>query len=401
MINELIVTEKGIVAPTTQEVYDGLWGLMKSIFGEELTVKDSTPQGQLVTTLTAIITDKNNQIIQLANQFDPRYANGVYQDALAYIYFLSRKQATKSTVTLTFNGLAGTAIPKGYRVIDTSKNVWETTNANAIGSNGFATVNAECMTAGAFYASSNTITKLGSVIVGLDNVTNETAAIAGKATETRQDFELRRSQSVAINSKNTNQGTYGAVAGLNDVIDCYVIDNPTDATIYYGITKYPMIRNSIAVSVVGGDDEQIAKQILTKAGSGCSFVGNTTVIYKDTDSWNIDPPEYEIKFIRPSFIPIEINLVFENVNLLTLQEKNAINDIVLETVFKGENKARIAGLLLASNLVCPVSSVVNSTRLVSIKIARVNGEPADIIKFGIDEYPSLDEGNIKVDGWKE
>lgn len=401
MINDLVFTEKGIVAPTTQEVYDGLWGLMRSIFGEELTVKDSTPQGQLVTTLTAIITDKNNQIIQLANQFDPRYANGVFQDALAYIYFLSRKQATRSTVTLTFNGLSGTVIPKGYRVTDMSKNVWETTGAVAIGSNGFARVNAESMIAGAIYASSNTITQLGSAIAGLDNVTNEAAAIAGKDTETRQDFELRRSQSVAINSKNTNQATYGAVAGLNDVVDCFVVDNPTDSSIYYGITKYPIIRNSIAVSVVGGNDEEIAKQILTKAGSGCSFVGNTTVIYKDTDSWNIDPPEYEIKFIRPNFIPIEINLVFENVNLLTLQEKNAINDIVLETVFKGENKARIAGLLLASNLVCPIKSVVSSTKLISVKIARLNGDMADLIEFGIDEYPSLDEENIKVDGWKE
>lgn len=400
MINELIVTEKGIVAPTTQEVYEGLWGLMKSIFGEELTVKDSTPQGQLVTTLTAILTDKNNQIIQLANQFDPRYANGVYQDALAYIYFISRKQATRSTVTLTFNGLSGVVIPKGYRVIDLNKNVWETTNATAIGSNGFAKANAECMTAGVIYASSNTITKLGSVIVGLDNVTNETAAIAGQAAESRQDFEMRRAQSVAGNSKNTNQSTYGAVAGLDNVIDCYVVDNPTDSTIYYGLTKYPMIRNSIAVSVVGGDDEQIAKQILTKAGSGCSFVGNTTVTYKDTDSWNIDPPEYEIKFIRPNFIPIEINLVFENVDSLTYQEKNAVADIIFETVFNGEDKARIAGVLLASNLVCPVSSVVSSTRLVSIKIARLSGDMVDMLNFGLDEYPSLDKENIKVTGWK-
>lgn len=396
MIPALQITKNGIIAPTTQEVIAGMWELMKSIFGDKLTQEMATPQGQLVTTLSAIIVNERNQLVQLANQFDPRYADGVYQDALAYIYFIARKQATRSVVQLTFNGLSGVEIPKGYQVIDDNKNLWETTGDATIQDNGLAVVNAESVEAGAIYASSNTITQLTKSIAGVDSVTNSSAAAAGKEAESRQDFELRRSESVAVNSENTNQATYGSVAGLDDVIDCFVVDNPTDSTIYYGSTNYPIIRNAIAVSVVGGDDEQIAKQVLIKAGSGCSFVGNTTVTYKDTDSLEDNPPEYEVKFIRPNFIPIKVVLTFEKKSLLTFQEKTAINDAVLNTLFKGNKKARIGGILLASSLVCPVSSVINTTRLVTIKIARGNDELSDAISFGIDEYPALANDNIEV-----
>lgn len=88
MIPKLEITQQGIIAPTTQEVIDGLWSLMKGAFGEKLNVSMDTPQGQLVTTLAAIITDERNQLIELFNQFDPRYADGQMQDAIGYLYFL-------------------------------------------------------------------------------------------------------------------------------------------------------------------------------------------------------------------------------------------------------------------------------------------------------------------------
>lgn len=282
MIPKLEITQQGIIAPTTQEVIDGLWSLMKGAFGEKLNVSMDTPQGQLVTTLAAIITDERNQLIELFNQFDPRYADGQMQDAIGYLYFLQRKQATKSVAELTFNGLSGVTIPIGFQILDEAGLYWSTTGESRIGVDGLATVNASCNTAGMISAQPNTINRIVRNISGLDSVTNNTAAVIGRNAESRQEFELRREQSVAKNAKNTNDATYGAVNNIKDVIDCYVVDNPSDNTITVGVTNYALIRNSIAVSVVGGDDNEIAKQILIKAGTGCSFVGNTTVTYQDT-----------------------------------------------------------------------------------------------------------------------
>ena len=96
MIPPVEITPKGILAPTTQEVTAGLWQLMRGCFGDNINTDADTPQGQLVTTLTAIITDERNFMIGLLNSFDPRYASGTMQDAIGYIYFLQRKQSTRS-----------------------------------------------------------------------------------------------------------------------------------------------------------------------------------------------------------------------------------------------------------------------------------------------------------------
>lgn len=395
MIPKLEITPQGIITPTSQEVIEGLWSLMKDAFGENLNVSMDTPQGQLVTTLAAIITDERNNLIELFNQFDPRYAAGQMQDAIGYIYFLQRKQATKSVVELTFNGLPNVTIPADFQVVDESGFYWSTTEQVKINSNGLVTVNARCDTVGAVSAQPNTVNKITRNVSGLDSVTNDKAAITGREAESRQEFELRREQSVSQNAKNTNGATYGAVANIKDVIDCYVIDNPSDNTITVGKTNYPLIRNSIAVSVVGGDDQEIAKKILTKAGTGCAFVGNTSVTYEDTENFPYMPPKYEVKFIRPTHIPVEFTVAFEDKNLLTFQEKDAIKNAILEEFKTGRGKGQIAKRLIASDYICTVAqSTVN--RLLSVQVSRKGGTAGNYVDFGIDEFPVLSVDDIRI-----
>ena len=307
-IPQLQVTDKGIIAPSTDEVISGLWELFRNAFGQDLNTAMNTPQGQLVTSLAAIITDERNQMITLLNQFDPRYAQGIWQDGLGYIYFMTRKQATHSSVEIVLTGLAGTTIAAGALFNDVNGNTWQTTQKTIIGNDGSATAHALCTRSGIVDAAPDTITTIPKAISGLDRITNPYAAIAGVNEESRIDFEKRRYASVAINSKNTNASTYGAVADLADVKDVYVIDNPTDETIQIGATNYPVIRNSILVSVVGGDDETIARTILNKAGSGCSFNGNTECVIADTENFPVRPPTYTVKFLRPAFVPVFFRL---------------------------------------------------------------------------------------------
>ena len=51
----------------------------------ELNVEPETPAGQLVDSQTAAIVDKDNEVLFLANQFNPETAEGIWQDALAKI----------------------------------------------------------------------------------------------------------------------------------------------------------------------------------------------------------------------------------------------------------------------------------------------------------------------------
>lgn len=394
-IPSITITDQGIQAPSSQEVIAGLWDMFTSSFGADLNTAMNTPQGQLVTSLAAIITDERNQWIALMNQIDPRYSQGIWQDAIGYIYFLERKQATHSTAQLTMLGLSGTVVPTGFQFYDENGATWQTTNVITIPTSGQVKADVQCVTEGVIEAAPNTITTIVKALSGLDRVYNEFAAIPGVEEEGRTDFELRRRESVAANSKNTNSATYGAVANIDDVVDVYVIDNPTDGTINVGSTNYPVIRNSILVSVVGGDSDAIASTILAKAGSGCSFNGNTEVIVYDTENYSSRPPSYTVKFLRPEQVPIYFQVQLEDKSMMSYQDETAIKDAIINGMLSGNTKARIGQSVIASRFICPVANAT-TLGIVSIRVSKTASDYVDMIDIGVDEYPATNQYQISI-----
>ena len=395
-IRPLQITDTGITAPPTNEVIDGVWEMFKKAFGKDINTAMNTPQGQLVTSLAAIITDERNQMINLLNQFDPRYAQGIWQDGFGYIYFMTRKQATHSSVEIVLTGLAGTTIAAGTLFNDVNGNAWQTTQKTIIGNDGCATAHALCTRSGIVEAAPDTITTIPKAISGLDRITNPYAAIAGVNEESRIDFERRRYASVAVNSKNTNASTYGAVADLADVKDVFVIDNPTDETIRVGATNYPVIRNSILVSVMGGDDETIARTILTKAGSGCSFNGNTECVIADTENFPIRPPTYKVKFLRPALVPVFFQVTVADRDLLSYQDSEAVKDAIIKAFSSGTAKATIGQPVIASKFICPVAAAIPHLSIVSLKISKEQENWLDMLNIGVDEFPTTTTYQIKI-----
>lgn len=86
-------TENGPVVPDTATVRDAVETDWQAAFDNRLNPDPATPQGQLITSETAIVQDKNSQLLFLSNMFNPETAEGIYQDALAKIYFLTRQAA--------------------------------------------------------------------------------------------------------------------------------------------------------------------------------------------------------------------------------------------------------------------------------------------------------------------
>ena len=390
------ITEKGIEAPEVDQIISGLWDMFVGAFGEDLNTDMSTPQGQLVTSLAAIISDANNQLISVINQFDPLYAQGVWQDAIGYIYFMTRKKATHSTAQLKAIGLSGVVISEGFQFLDENGVLWETTKANVIGVSGESIINVKCVDSGTIEAAPDTIKTIVKSLAGLDRATNESAAAIGSEEESQRDFEARRKESVALNSKNTNSATYGAIYNLDDVLDVYVYDNPSDETIEIGSTKYPLIRNSILVSVVGGDPEEIASTILTKAGSGCSFNGNTEIVVKDLENFPNNPPTYKIRFERPENIPIKFKVTLDNKSLMTSQDEKAIKEAILASFSSGIAKARIGQQIVASRFICPVSNAVPNITVISLEVSRDGIDYKNSIDIGVNEFPVTSSSLIEV-----
>ena len=91
-------TPAGLVIPAETAVLAGVQDDINAAFGGGLNPALETPQGQLASSQAAIIGDKNNEFALFVNQVDPQYSADRFQDAIARIYFLTRKPATPTSV---------------------------------------------------------------------------------------------------------------------------------------------------------------------------------------------------------------------------------------------------------------------------------------------------------------
>lgn len=393
MIPSVQITDIGIVAPARADITAGLWEIMIGAFGSDLNQDPSTPQGQLVTSLTAVIDAQNSAMIALGNNFDTRYAIGQFQEALGAVYFLTRKVATQSIAMLDFIGIAGTVIPQGFLLIDDAGVEWATSAASVVGA---GLVTALCTTTGPIQAAPNTIKTFKATIDGLDRVSNPDAAAAGSNQESRYNYESRRYASVAANSKGMNASVLGAVGNLPGVIDAFVADNPTDASITVGSTAYPMIRNSLLVSVVGGDDQQLAQTILEKGGTGCAFVGNTPIIWKDEASAGVYTPEYTVTILRPSFVTISMRLTVVDLSSISYVSSEAAKATIVSAFQAGEYRARIGGMVVGANYLLDLDSSL--IKPVKLELSTDGLAWSEFMQFGADQYPTISSANVTLVG---
>ena len=393
MIPTIEITDIGLIAPTRDAITAGLWEIMRGAFGDDLNEDARTPQGQLVTSLTASIDNQNSAMIALGNNFDPRYAIGQFQEALGAVYFLTRKLATRSIAMLDFIGIGGTVIPKGFIVIDDAGVEWEVANASTVGAGLLAAL---CVTPGPIQAAPLTITTFKETIDGLDRVENPDAAAVGSNQESRSNYETRRYESVAANSKNMNASVRGAVGNLSGVIDVFVQDNPTDASIVVGETDYPMIRNSLLVSVVGGDDQQLAEMILIKGGTCCSFVGNTSILWKDEASGGAFPPEYIVKLERPAHVTVSLRLTVVDASVISYANSQAAKAQIVSDFQSGDYRARIGGLVVGANYLLNLDSAL--LRPVKLELSTDDVTWEEFMRFGVDQYPTTSVANVTLVG---
>lgn len=393
MIPSVEITDKGLIAPSREDISAGLWAMFTNAFGSDLSQDARTPQGQLVTSLTALLIDRDNKLIELGNNFDPRYSVGIWQEGLGAIYFLERKGATSSIAPVEFIGLQGVVIPEGFILVDESGFEWETLSTLTIGVTGSVTGNVSCTTTGPISAAKGTINRVKSSISGLDTVESTASSSPGSNQESRFDFEVRRAESVSANSKNTNNAVYGAVANIEGVLDAYVEDNPTDVSITVGETNYQIIRNSLLVSVAGGEEQEIAKQVLIKGGTGCSFNGNTTIEYKDEDSWKDFPPVYDIKILRPDFVDVYFQIRVVDKGAIAYNQEVEAKQKIVDLFSSGELRARIAGTVISADFMCGMERAL---RAVQIKISTDEINWVDILEFGVDQFPVTSTANVEV-----
>lgn len=387
----------GIVLPQESDVLTGVLADMNQAFGGGMNKGLTTPQGQLAQSETAIIGDANNTFAYFVNQVDPTNASGFMQDAIARIYFITRKPALPTTVQCECVGAAGTVIPVGSQAQDTQGNIYSSTRAGTIPITGTITLPFANIVDGPIACPSNSLTKIYRAIIGWDKINNSAVGIVGADVESRADFAYRRQQSVALNARGSIQAIYANVFNVADVIDVYATENVNNTVINVGATNYALAPHSLYVAVSGGLAADVAKAIWVKKDSGCDYNGNTSVTVVDDSGYSMPYPSYEVKFQVPGKTPILFAVQIAKSALLPSNIIDLVKAAIV-AAFNGADggtRARIGSTILASRYYAPVSKIGTSVSILSILIG-TSTPTLNSVLMGIDQAPTINASNISV-----
>ena len=287
-----VFDENGLQTATRQELLAELESAFHEIYGNDVLLDSSTPDGQWLNILAQKGVDVRGLLMQLYNSFNPDNAQGAVLDQRCAINNVFRKAGTFTTVsvdvvvdrTVQLQGLDSNynnPDATGYTIQDNE-------------GNRFILVNSQTRTPGdstpCLFRSEN----MGSIV-----------------EETDAQLRLRRRQSVAINSYGYLNGLQAALLQLDGVNDAKVYENYTSSTDANGTPAH-----SIWVVMDGGSSEDIANTIYSKKAPGCDMRGSITytittpALTQFEAAWDeADSTPFDIQFdIKPTSAGVAFDL---------------------------------------------------------------------------------------------
>ncbi|MDD5786038.1 baseplate J/gp47 family protein [Campylobacter lanienae] len=278
--------------------------LFKTIFGD-INTDPSTPQGQIITSLTQIDLATISYLENLANAFFFG-GSGDFLDKWAWnLYRVVRKNGTASSVMITITGEPSTDIPADFIVSDGSEN-YIIEAPTRIGENGEILAKFNNVNINDYVAKANTITQIVTNIDGVERVNNDSNAIPAILRET--DAELFN-RCLYFGSTATNASfrsilaNVAQVKGVNRLAGAENVLNTAQT-----INGVELTPHSICIVVDGGDDEAIAKAIQDSKATGCDMVGDIEIpLY-------IDKQKYIYRFYRPTQVALQAQVTISEAN---------------------------------------------------------------------------------------
>ncbi len=377
---------QGFQAPTDSQILAGVQADMQAAFGGALnfttaggSATNSTPQGQLAASLTAIISAVYSEFVNFTNQVNPAFAVGRMQDAIGNIYFLSRNPAQATVVQCSCVGLPGTVIPGGslgtppaVMATDEGGNQYVCTQGGVIPLGGSITLAFANIVPGPIPCPENTLTIIYQAIPGWDSINNPTAGVLGNNVETRTAFEARRQATVESNSFGPIAAILGAVSDVSGVLDFYGYNNSTASPVtVLGVT---IPAHSIFLCIEGGSNSAVAQAILSKLNPGPGMYGNTTVTAYDDNPLYVSPIAYDITYNIPTDLAVLFSVVINNGPTVPANAAALIQAAILSAFVGGDGgpRARIASQLFASRYYSTVAALGSWAQIVSITLGSNN-----------------------------
>lgn len=325
MANE--INANGIETEDLQTIIDKLTIEFKNIYGQDINLEQSTPDGQLINIFAQAKIDTLNLAVQLYNLFNSETVIGRAQDNLYKLVGLYRKSSQFSFVQVNVTTTQAVNLEGldddieningvGYTVSDTNGNNFILTNSAAITGAGTYLLEFRAQNVGAVQVLPNTIKNMVSVIRGVSGVNNPGAQyLTGNDAETDAEFRIRFNKSRSISSKGFSDSLLAALLNINLVADAQVYQNRTNQTDGDGTPGH-----TVWVIVEGGTNEDIAQAIYANVTDGAGMRGETQVVIKKSngllETINFDRASSETLYIQATLK----NLTTESLDLDAIKQ---------------------------------------------------------------------------------
>jgi len=290
------LTAEGFTPKTLEEIQNGIKSKLE-VLSPGFDFSTESPDGQLIDIMSFELSQAWSEINLVYRSYDPQQATGAALRNLGLITGIIYGAATRSQVTITPIGFAGTLIPAGSQVKDTDGNIFSTSFDVEIPNN----VQAVSVLAGAIPVPISAGWIVHTPVVGWFGAQNDLEGTEGSVAQTDQAFRNIRNRTV-LRNYTANVDTTSArlhelgleqVAVLQNALP--IVDPGTGQA-----------ANTIAVTIspVGTvTDEDIARVILNTKPSGISTVGTTAIVLDDTQG---NP--HTINFTKATAVNIYMNV---------------------------------------------------------------------------------------------
>ena len=363
----------------------------------------STPDGLKLAHDAEVFSALDETLQQAYNSKDPNKASGVDLDVIASLTGASRSEGTASTVTgFVLSGVASplTTVPAGtiFESVTTGSR-WTLDQQWTLDSSGQAVVDITCTVVGPTEADAGTITRIITTVPGLTSCNNPSPATPG--TEIESDSSLRVKRATAVGRPGNNQidsmlGELYAVDGTRRV---KVYENDTNTTDSNGLPPH-----SIAPIIDGGTDADVAMAIYIKKNPGVALYQAGTPISVDVTSPTYPDNVKTIKFSRPEYVDMVIEVTIKNDGSLPSNTEDLIRDAFIDFAAGGlvpaEYGFKVDGFDIGesvpySTLYTPINKVIGQYGNSYVQTLTVNGGTTNVT-IAFNELSRWTSSNITV-----
>lgn len=344
-----VLNGNGLQVSTSTELLEKLVNDFQTIYGSDINLDQSTPDGQLLNIFAQGGVDIRELLTQIYNSFDPDNCSGAVLDARCAINNIFRKGATYTIVPIDIV-VDRTVVLEGLDDNFNDVNATAYTIQDNVG-NQFLLISSQELTAGthrvlfrsqeigAVQTSLNTITIPVTVVLGVQSVNNPVAPTQiGEDEESDYDLKIRRRQSVSIGSSGYLNGLLATVLQLEGVTDAALYENYTDTTDSNGTPPHCMW-----LVVEGGASADIANAIYRKKSYGCNMRGNISY-----EIITVSNQQFIAKWDEPTVSPLYIKFTIQPTSSVVQFDKIAIKQEMLATeafkIGQGAETATITAL---------------------------------------------------------